>query len=804
MKKWYWLASVLFANPAVAQFDEAVEGLQVKDGLWTLYVAEHGGKVLAAVPSPDERGVSGEYIYASRLTTGLGSNPVGLDRGAGEFGQILRVQRNGARVFFVADNTGYRAQSDDADERRAADESFADSVIWATDVIEEGADGRLLIDLSSFLIRDQMGLAAQLKRTGQGSFSLDTNRSFVPATQLAFERNLELEAIVTFQSGDPGSEVWATAADGRSMTLTLHHTIAALPEPGFESRPADPRTAAIEVSYYDFGQPLDQPLLQRLARRFRLSADNPIVFYVDRGAPEPIRSALLEGAGWWADAFAAAGFPNGYRVELLPEDAHPLDIRYNVVQWVHRQTRGWSYGGGVADPRTGEMLKGHVILGSQRVRQDRMIFEGLVGRAGTGQGGDNDPLEVALARVRQLAAHEVGHALGFAHNMAASADDRASVMDYPAPRARLGADGNVDLTDAYAVGMGAWDVFTVRWLYGEQDASTRDALTRDTFESGLHFVADAHSRPVGGAHARGSLWDNGSDPVTELDEVMRVREKALNDFGVGSLDAGQPVSDLQTIFAPIYLYHRYQVVAASKLIGGYEFDYRLADRTDTAVTAVPDAQQRRALDAIARTLTPQALAVSDRVRGVMTPPLDAYEPIKGRERIDSRVGVVFDPVHAAGVAASHVLGALLHPQRLGRLSQQAGDRLQPADVLEASRQAIIGQVYRKGPEALAQRGATEALVAMLVELDRSATHDPAVSAAVRAELIALQDRLSQRRFAEIGALVQLASRIEDYLEDPSRASESLPERPNIPPGSPIGAQSCWHCDSATALIGAMD
>ncbi|MEL7023376.1 MAG: zinc-dependent metalloprotease [Pseudomonadota bacterium] len=816
MRRFLILILLLSVDTLAADFDGETSGLTRQSGLWTIYSANNGGKVLAQLPTASERGVVGQYIYATRLRSGLGSNPVGLDRGRGDFGRLISVIENGDRVFVIADNLEYRATSSDPDERRATRESFARSIVWSAPILARAPDGGALIDLRTFLLRDQLGIAELLKSAGQGRFSLDDSLSLLARDQLVFPDNLELEAVLTFTSDDPGSEVSATASDPRAVSFALHHSIVRLPEAGYRIRESDPRTAVIDIGFYDFAQPLEEPLLRRLARRFRLQkiepgrapsgVVKPIVFYIDRGAPEPIRSALLDGAGWWADAFESAGFEGGYRVEVLPEGAHPLDIRYNVVQWVHRQTRGWSYGGGVADPRTGEMIKGHVILGSQRVRQDRMIFEGLTSRSATGDGGANDPMQVALARIRQLAAHEVGHALGFAHNMAASADNRASVMDYPAPLATLDENGNVDLSNAYAVGMGAWDDFTVQWLYGEFDdtddeRTALDALTEAAFDSGLHFVADAHSRPISAAHARGSLWDNGSDPVASLENVMRVRKTALRDFGSDRLSPRQSLSDLQTVFAPIYLYHRYQVLAATKLIGGYEFDYRRAADSGPAVIPVSAARQRAALDAVVATLEPSALAIPEAITRTMAPPIDAWEPIAGRERIATQTGVIFDPLHSARVATSVTLRGLLSPERLARLEHVANGALSAQDVLQAVGDVLLDSRVSTDEERLAQFAALEVFASMLMRLDADCNVSLTVRDTARASLIKLPQKVRRGALYEQRGTARLAQLIQDYLEDGlDAASTATPAIPEIPPGSPIGASSCWHCDSATLLL----
>ncbi|MHA7872744.1 MAG: DUF5117 domain-containing protein, partial [Hyphococcus sp.] len=460
-------------------WSSAIRGMEHREGFLDIYVDGDAGKLMAAFPAPDEDGVALRAIYASGLTAGLGSNPIGLDRGLFDSGSIVAFRRNGGKLIAEQENWSYRATADNPLEKRAVRESFARSFLWAGDIAAEGPNGELLVDISSFLTRDALNVRGVLKDHPEGGdFSIADDRTAPDFSQvLVFPDNVEFDAFLTLTSGAPKSEVVATAADGRAITLVQHHSLVRLPDDGFRSRMFDPRSGAIDIPFYDFSAPLDGQVRQAFARRFRLqkqdptaeqsAAVEPIVFYVDSGAPAQIRDALIEGASWWAEAFEAAGFPDSYRVEVLPEDAHPRDIRYNTILWTHRQTRGWSYGGGVSDPRTGEMLKASVILGSQRVRQDRMIFEGLAGTEKTGTGEADDPVEIALARIRQLSAHEVGHTLGFAHNFAASSNDRASVMDYPAPYVTVSDDGGLDFSAAYDAGIGEWDKLSATWLYAQ-------------------------------------------------------------------------------------------------------------------------------------------------------------------------------------------------------------------------------------------------------------------------------------------------------------------------------------------------
>ena len=636
-----------------------------------------------------------------------------------------------------------------------------------------------------------------------------------------FPDNVEFDTLLTFTSGKPGDEVYATAADGRAITLVQHHSLARLPADGFKPRRFDQRSGAINVPYYDFSAPLEDNVKQAFARRYRLEkedpaqetspAKEPIVFYVDSGAPEQIRNALIDGASWWADAFEAAGFENAYRVELLPEDAHPRDIRYNVIQWTHRQTRGWSYGGGVHDPRTGEMIKASVILGSQRVRQDRMIFEGLAGAAVSGTGAANDPVDIALARIRQLSAHEVGHTLGFAHNFAASSNDRASVMDYPAPYVTTTPTGSLDLSNAYAVGVGAWDILSARWLYSEfpDDADEDQELEnilREGYGRGLRFVGDREARSVGTAHPYASVWDNGEDAIDVLNETMAVRKIALDRFSSRSLKNGRPIADLRQVIVPIYLYHRYQVAAAAKLVGGYEFSYKLNGDPLPLGVPVADAEQRRALAALVNTLDPAALSLPDALLNQLTPPLGGFGALAGGgESFAGRTEPVFDVTAAADSAATITLGALLHPARAARLVEY-----QRRDASALGLEELLTTIETKiftDPSDVSHREIARTIqnrfVSSLITLSLDEEAAPAVRAHADAKLRVLANRLSPGLFAapsdNRNHNAWLSSRINAHLNRPAQSAPTTAPTPKIPQGSPIGSdfmETCWHCEPA--------
>jgi hypothetical protein len=761
------------------------------------------GRILITLPPPAEDGVALRLIYSAALKTGLGSAPLALDRGRIGNTQLIAFRRIGGKIAVQFENPRFRAAAGEPAQQRAVASDFGISTVWLTDIAETLGDGRLVIDLAPFLALDTLGIAASLNQdsdalgvgpasaiAGKG-FRLDAALSLAdPASVRVFPDNLEVDAMQTYASDAPGAEVENIVPEPRKVSFTVHHSFVRLPEPGFVPRAFDPRLGGFSTQVVDFSAPLGAPVVRDLANRFRLEkrdpgaarspVKKPIIFYLDRNTPEPIRSAVLKGIGWWGDAFDAAGFVDAFRVAMLPEGADPLDVRYNMVNWVDRATRGWAYGQQIVDPRTGEIIKGMVVLGSLRARQDIQIFQALVGAAELNSGSANDPVKVALDRLAQLGAHEVGHTLGFAHNFAASTQDRASVMDYPPPRIGL-KDGRPDLSDAYAAGIGTWDVATVRWLYGDAgEVETAAAATQ------FRYGQDDNARAPDAAYAWGGLWDDGADPAAELGRLMQVRAAALQRFGLDALGPREPVANLRRRFVPLWLLHRYQLVAAAKQIGGLDFTYAINGSGREAAVPVAPAQQRAAFAQVLGALAPEAL----RVPPALVPLLSAAQNGSYDRQYETEVfatagGPVFDPLVAADAAAQLAAQTLLAPRRLARLVVQA--QSDPAAfTLGEALDGLTGAVLAHTGDDLGRRIAYRTLATM-AQVARRGDATPEVAAALDQKLTDVAEALARRRAsgAERAWALSLARRLADPAERDKLAA-SLPRMVTVPPGDPIG------------------
>ena len=783
----------LFAD-AVPTIAEKTGGSQKFAGFFPFYWDSRGGKILLEIDQLNQ-----EFLYIHWLPVGIGSNDIGLDRGQLGDTRVVKFVRSGPKILLLQPNYNFRAITSNAAERKAVEQSFAESVLWGFDVLAE-SDNRILVDATGFFLQDVFDVVTRLKETKQGDFRLEASRSafYLEGTK-NFPNNTEVEVTLTFTGDAPGEWVRDVTPTPKVITIREHHSFVKSPEPGYEPRRFDPRAGFYGIRYMDFATPIGQPIWKQWIARHRLQKKNPgtvsevvepIVYYVDSGAPEPVRAALVEGASWWNQAFEAAGYKNAFQVKVLPEGADPLDVRYNVIQWVHRLTRGWSYGNTVVDPRTGEIIKGHVSLGSQRVRQDYMIAEGLLAPYDS-QEVPKEMLEMALARIRQLSAHEVGHTIGLTHNFAASVSDRASVMDYPHPFIQINPNGEFDLSNAYGKAIGEWDKMAIRYGYEDAtDSRALDQILKEGTERGLLFIADEDARSDGGAHPKAHLWDNGTDAVQELQHILRVRDLALSRFSEKNIQQGRPLALLEEVLVPIYLFHRYQIISVAKLVGGVDYSYTLRGDNQHLPRPVDSKIQISALDSLLATLQPDVLALPDRIVDLI-PPRPFGHP-RWRETFKARTGVTFDSLAPAEAAANMVVYLIVHPERAARLVE-LHSRHPELPGWSQTLEKLVASTWKKSPVE-GYRGEIQRIVNMvtLYYMMNLAANDkalPQVRAVTYQELVQLKDWMKNqaRSIRDAGHKAHLqfaAEEIGRFQENPREIRVSPPLDP--PPGAPIG------------------
>lgn len=792
------------AAPPASPIDAKTAGMKKYTGFLDYYHDEKQDKIYLLIDKFDT-----ELLYVESLTAGIGSNDIGLDRNQLGGERVVKFDRRGPKVLLTELNLRFRAVSDNPMERKAVEDAFAKSVLWGFTVIaEEG--GKVLVDATDFLIQDAHDVIGRLRGSQQGNYSLDKSRSalYMPRTR-NFPDNSEFEVTLTFTGQANGAWIQSVAPTPNSVTVREHHSFVRLPDNQYKPRKFDPRAGYFSASYYDYATPIDQPIEKRFITRHRLKKKDPaaalsepvepIIYYMDPGAPEPIRSALMEGARWWNQAYEAAGYKDAFRVELLPEDADPMDVRYNVINWVHRSTRGWSYGASVVDPRTGEIIKGHVTLGSLRVRQDFLIAEGLLAPYETGKPVSREMENLALSRLRQLAAHEVGHTLGLSHAYSSSSENMASVMDYPHPMVNL-VDGKIDTTKPYDDKIGTFDKVSITWGYqdfpqGTDEEKSLNDIIQNSLRDGLTFLSDQDGRPAGGAHPYTHLWDNGKDAAAELNRVLDIRAVVLRNFGENNIKPGAPMATLEEVLVPMYFFHRYQVEAASKLIGGLNYRYALRGDGQPIAELLTPQQELNALEALIRSTQPAALMLPEGLLKNIPPRPLGYS--RHRELVKIRTELTFDPLTAAETAADLTYSMILHPARANRLFEHhSRDARLPSleGVIDRLLLTSIKAAPKNGYEGAVQMAADYAMFSNLAKLALSNDAAPASRAIAFAKLKQLKTWLTTRPGAseEWSAYYSYLAKQIDRLEEEPEEFKSQ-QVLAAPPGQPIGDYDLDYC-----------
>ncbi len=779
--------------------EEKTNGLKKYEGYINFYWDENAGKLFLEINKLDS-----ELLYQTSLPAGLGSNDIGLDRGSLGSTSVVKFARTGRKILMIELNYGYRAVTNDAAEKRAVEQSFAQSTLWGF-TVEAESNNKVLVDATDFVLRDAMHAANRIRSMQQGNYSFDKSRSaiYLPRTK-NFPQNTEIEATITLvnNDGNAGNYVQSVTPSAEAITMRMHHSFVQLPDNNYKPRIFDARSSFIPISFFDYSTPVSEPvekyfiIRHRLAKKdpgaVRSEAVQPIIYYLDNGTPEPIRSALLEGASWWNQAFDAAGYIHAFQVKILPDSADPMDIRYNMINWVHRSTRGWSYGAAVVDPRTGEIIKGNVTLGSLRVRQDYLIAQGLLAPFENGIPADNKMLKMALERLKQLAAHEVGHTLGLMHNYASSVNNRASVMDYPHPLVRLNASGEMDLNKAYDHGIGEWDSVSINWGYrefgkGTDETASLNSILTDATKKGLQFISDRDARAAGGLHPQAHLWDNGTDAVAELKEVLKVREKALSQFGEKNIRNGTPMAMLEDVLVPAYLFHRYQLEAVTKMVGGMYYTYALRGDGQIVTSALSKEEQLRALNAVIECLDPKILSIPDHILRLIPPRPAGYD--YHRELFNRRTGLSFDPLAAAETAADFPLSFLFNIERLDRMVQYKtkSNSLGADEMISLLIHKTWKAARLKGFDQLIQLQNEQLLLTYLLSIS------------INDNASFVTKSFAQKGLSEIKTYVesQLKSAIDDTykahllltlerMKAPEK-SKPLTQHEAMPPGAPIGS-----------------
>jgi len=797
------------SRPA-ATIESFTQNLKKSEGFFTFFYDNKTGKVYLEV---DENQFNKEFLYFSALVDGIGNGGAERGQASAEVAKFIKV---GPKVFLLEPNLNYRSVNGSADEQHDVENAFAKSIIFGFAPVATEGD-KVLVDLTPFIIRDAQkigdrigsgtanaGSAAANRGRGAGNagggYRIDESRSAVYLDNTKnFPKNTEFEAVLTFAGSGRGN----IAPDASSVTVNMHQSFVELPDGNYKPRKFDPRSGYFDFSYLDFSAPMSEPIEKRFIERHRLAKKDPsaavsepvepIVYYIDRGAPPLIQKALVEGGSWWNQAFEAAGYKNAFIVKVLPEGADPMDIRYNMVNWVNRSakpTRAFSYGASYTDPRTGEIIKGMVTLGSDRHREDYLIAEGLLQPYIDGKPIPKDMEEMALARIRQLSAHEIGHTLGLTHNYGASPNNRGSVMDYPFPRFSLKPDGTIDLSDVYAKGIGSWDKRAIIWGYsdfpqGADENAELDKITNETIKQGYVYAPDQ----AVSVHPMANQWDDGANPIDQLNKLMTVRRHILDNFSEKAIRQGEPMATIEEVLVPMYLLHRYQVVAAAKSIGGLYYTHAIKNDGQVATKMVEPAEQWRAFNALMNTITPDALALPEALIQKIPPRPTGYP--SSVETFGGHTGSTFDPIATAETAADNTLTNLFDGERAARLIEyEARDSKQPGFMPVLDK--ILLQTW-KAPVAPGYKGELQRMVNNLtlkhllgLAADNGTAENVKGQTLLKVHELQtwMKSQLVTAAPKQKAALYLGLLQIEEFEKEPSKFQPA--PALEMPPGAPIG------------------
>ena len=764
------------------------------EGFMNFSYNNDSGKIILEIKNLDS-----EFMYINSLSRGVGNNDLGLDRGQLGNSRVVYFTKRGNKILLIQPNLRYVSNSSNYLENKAVEEAFARSVLFGFDIIEKSNDS-YKIDITSFLISDAHGVSQRLKYSNSGSYTLNKSMSAIDLDRTkAFPKNIEFDVLLTFTGNPLGNLVRSVTPTASNLTVNQHHSFVELPDNNYKKRKFDPRSGSNPFIVYDYSTPIDEKLEQRFIVRHRLSKKypkqeisepvDPIVYYIDNGTPEPVKTALIEGGNWWNQAFESAGYKDAFRIEVLPEDADPMDVRYNLIQWIHRSTRGWSYGASIVDPRTGEIIKGQVSLGSLRVRQDYMILSGLIDNPND---IENKALikKTSLDRIRQLSAHEIGHTLGFAHNYISSANNRSSVMDYPHPKIDI-IDGDINIDNAYSKNIGDWDKVTVRYAYtdfqeNENEDIKLNQIIEDAVNKGLYFLSDSDSRPVGSANPFSHLWDNGEFPYKELNKLLKVRDLALRNIDLENLVDGEPYDRIEDILVPIYMLHRYQIESTAKAIGGVDYLYFVKNLNNDKVKFVNSKLQKESLESLLNVLNPKNLVLPDNLIEILSP--RSFRNPRTRENFESNTGVTFDYINASSSVINHTLTFLINPERINRIYQQnmfGENILKLEDYLTIISNSIFSNKKMSLYETSINNNTSSLFLDHLfLAFNNIKTNDLSKSL-ILSSILNTKETLSSN-LNDYNAF--LVNKINGFLNNPDKYKPI--EKTKIPDGSPIGDFSC--------------